>query len=170
MLYATRNDFGNCFIHIISHFSQDTAAIHLTLVRDPSIHVRGSNAHGKWNTQLFVHIISAKLPHRQEPFVAHWNRQVGWALFAPSKTQSSCARHSMVGITSHQSSVWPRKSPLGWALQQSLNKSKREPQQAADGDFHNSVRKELTTESVLRIREIIIKKKKSRKRNKKNPA
>lgn len=47
MLYATRNDYGNCFIHIISHFSQDTVAIHLTLVQDPSIHVRGSNAHGK---------------------------------------------------------------------------------------------------------------------------
>lgn len=68
----------------------------------------------------------------------------------------------MAGIASHYSSVWPRKSQQGWALQQSLNgdKSKREPQQAADRDFHRSVKEELTTESAWRIREIIIKKKK----------
>lgn len=71
----------------------------------------------------------------------------------------------MAGIASHYSSVWPRKSPQGWALQQSLNKGQiqREPQQAADKDFHRSVKEELTTESVLRIREIITKKKETKK-------
>lgn len=47
MLYATRNDFGNFFIHNISHFSQNAVAIHLTLVQDPSIHMKDFNAHGK---------------------------------------------------------------------------------------------------------------------------
>lgn len=47
MLYATRNDFCNFFIHNNSHFSQNTAAIHLTLVQDPSIHMKDFNAHGK---------------------------------------------------------------------------------------------------------------------------
>lgn len=75
MFYTTRNDFGNFFIHIISHFSQNTEAIHLTVVQDPSIHMNYFNAQGEWNTQLLLHI-SAKLPHSQEPFVAHWNRQV----------------------------------------------------------------------------------------------
>lgn len=32
--------------------------------------------HGKWNTQLLLHIISARFSHGQEPFLAHWNRQI----------------------------------------------------------------------------------------------
>lgn len=47
MLFATRKDFSDFFIHNISRFSQNTVAIHLTLVQDPSIHMKDFNAHGK---------------------------------------------------------------------------------------------------------------------------
>lgn len=47
MFYTTKNDFDNFFIHIISHFSQNTEAIHLTVVQDPSIHMNYFNAQGE---------------------------------------------------------------------------------------------------------------------------
>lgn len=47
MFHTTRNDFGNFFIHIISHFSQNTEAIHLTVVQDPTIHMNYFNAQGE---------------------------------------------------------------------------------------------------------------------------
>lgn len=100
MLYATRDNFGNS-----SHLSQNTVAIHLTLVQDPSIHTKDFNAHGKWNTQVFY-----TLPHRREPFVAHWNRQVDAPVCA-HRRQSPLATHSrsVTGTFSHSSGLWPVK-------------------------------------------------------------
>lgn len=46
MLNATRHDFGHFLIHNIPHFSQNTAANHLTLAQDPSIHMEDFNTHG----------------------------------------------------------------------------------------------------------------------------
>lgn len=151
MLNATRKDFGPFLIHSISHFSQNTAAIHLTLAQDPRIHREDFSTHGSKSHHSFYTWFPPDC-HKAGTFCG-WDRQADEPGFARSATRHMPGT-AEAQLASFHSREWGRDRDGHCNKAKTGEGSKREPQQVARRDFHRRVKEELTTEPGLGVREM----------------